>query len=403
MKDYTIIAFALDSFGGPWLSRQFIATHLSQQAKVLYSTPERQFDTLLKNIKSNNKSEPFFAQKALITENLVHLTPGGVFPRFYDTRTALNALSHHLRMERINRTVRSMNWPAEKVIYSWDPAFHEVFGSLDESVSIFHCIDYFPHYFPEGSSDRKRSIRHLESCLKKADIVFTTCKILEDKLAEHVDRKYTRLLHGVNLPAFNHKRAGITPHELKDIPHPRLAHIGRINNKIDVQLMAEIAERNPQWSVVLMGPIVSGLSTETQAGLDRLEKLPNAYLIPGKPPEELPAFYNAIDVGLMAYHMDFWVPYGLPLKYFEFQGGGKPMVCSPLDSMKEFPKYVTIADSVESWIAAIKDALSSDSQEKHDDRKTVSALGSWDHRALEIFEHIEEVRNSTQGRVSGAS
>jgi len=397
MQDHIIVSFAWEDFNGPWLSRQYITTSLAKQVPVLYVTPEQKFDAVINGFRDSGHRKPLRARQTEIRDNLVHLDPGGMFPRFYETRATLNNLTRRLRMDQINRAVKSRGWPDKKILYVWNPDFHDVFGHLDETLSIFHCVDYFPHYFKEGSPGRETSIRNLETCLRKADIVFTTCKVLEDKLAEHVDRKFTRLLHGVDIGAFNEGLAADTPVELQDIPHPRVAHIGRINNKIDVQLMADIAERNPQWSVVLMGPIVSGLKEETKAGLARLEKLPNAHLLPGKRPDELPAYYNAIDVGLMAYHMAFWVPYGFPLKFFEFLGAGKPMICSPLDSMKEFPEFVDIADSADSWIAAIEKALASDTPSRQAQRKELAALSSWDHRAGEIIGHIENHRGQGTG------
>ena len=389
MQDHTIVSFAWEDFDGPWLSRQYIMTSLAKQAPVLYVTPEQRFDAVMKGLRDQKNRKPLRSSQTKIQDNLVHLEPGGVFPRFYESRTTLNRLTRRLRMNRINRTVRSLGWPDKKILYVWNPDFHDVFGGLDETVSIFHCVDYFPHYFPAGSGPREKSIRDLETCLRKADIVLTTCGVLEEKLAEHVDRRYTRLLHGVDIEAFNTDLAADTPAELKDIPRPRLAHIGRINNKIDVELLATIAERNPRWSVVLMGPVVSGLSDATGAGLARLEKLSNAHLLPGKRPDELPAFYNAIDIGLMAYHLDFWVPYGFPLKFFEFLGAGKPMICSPLESMKEFPEFVGIADSADGWIGAIEEALIADSPVKQARRRELAARSSWDNRAREIFGHIE--------------
>jgi hypothetical protein len=389
MQDHTIVSFAWEDFNGPWLSRQYIMTSLAKRAPVLYITPEQRFDAVMAGLRDPQNRKPFLARQTRIRDNLVHLDPGGVFPRFFESRTTLNRLTRRLRMNQINRTVKSLDWPEKKILYVWNPDFHDVFGQMDETVSIFHCVDYFPHYFPEGSGPRKKSIRDLDTCLRKADIVLTTCGALEEKLAEHVDRKYTRLLHGVDIEAFNAGPAEETPAELKDIPRPRLAHIGRINNKIDVELLATIAERNPQWSIVLMGPIVSGLSDATRAGLARLENLPNAHLLPGKRPEELPAFFNAIDVGLMAYHMAFWVPYGFPLKFFEFLGAGKPMICSPLESMKEFSEFVGTADSADTWIGAIEKALAVDSPGIQAQRKELAARSSWDHRAGEIIAHIE--------------
>ena len=137
-----------------------------------------------------------------------------------------------------------------------------------------------------------------------------------------------------------------------------------------------------------MGPVVSGLTEPTRAGLDRLEKLPNAHLLPGRRPDELPAYYAAIDVGLMAYHMDLWVPYGFPLKFFEFLGAGKPMVCSPLDSMREFAEFVGIADSTTTWVAAIEQALITENASKVSRRKELAAQSSWNHRAGEILAHV---------------
>jgi hypothetical protein len=65
------------------------------------------------------------------------------------------------------------------------------------------------------------------------------------------------------------------------------------------------------------------------------------------------------------------------------------MVCSPLDSMAEFPEFVTLADSAESWIEAINVALATDSDAKRARRKELASSSSWDHRAGEILDHLE--------------
>ena len=74
---------------------------------------------------------------------------------------------------------------------------------------------------------------------------------------------------------------------------------------------------------------------------------------------------------------------------FEFLGAGKPMICSPLDSMKEFPEFVDIADSADTWIGAIEKTLASDSPAKQAQRKELAARSTWDHRAGEIIGFIE--------------
>lgn len=387
---YIFISFAWDDFDDPWLTRQYIMNELSKQGKVLYFTLSPAFDEIMTALKSFQGLSKYFPRITEINPSLKHIKAGVFFPRFFIRRQRLNRFSEMLKSWFINAYIFLKNWKGKRVLYIWNPDYYLNFESIKHDLSIFHCDDYFPNFYKEGSPEHARMLNNLEICLQKADIVLTTCDELEKKLTSIVDREYTRFVHGVNIEEYQRQDYQKIPDSLASIPSPRLAHIGRINNKINTKLLAIIARNNPDWSVILMGPTTADLSTDTLAGIEELGRLNNGHILPGVEPEDLPKHCNAIDIGLMAYHMGRWVLYSLPMKYFEYLAAGKPMVCAPIPSMMERSEFVTCATTPDDWINAIKTALDSESEEKRKKRLQESSGYSWANRAGRINELISE-------------
>lgn len=388
VSDQIVISFAWEDFEGPWLSRQFLMRQIADLANVLHITPEMRADQIVPKARIQG-IRSIFPRLREITPSLIHLQPGGCFPRFYESHDWLNFLSLAGRVHVAGACLRRRGWTGSRALYIWNPDFHEYFGRTGESVSFFHCVDYYPDYWPAGSVDHANSLRNLEICLKKADVVFSVSSPIDKRLTEIVDRPITRLAHGVDYHRFADCAGEPAPPELAELPHPRLGHIGRINDKVDTNMLADIALARPTWSVVLLGPIVSDLDATTRAGLARLEALPNAHLFGGKPPLELPAYYHALDVGLLAYRLERWVPYSSPLKYMEFLAAGKPMVSADVEWLRGNDKrFVRCVSALPDWLDAIEAMFTEDSHEIQRLRKEFAAANTWKHRALEVLAHI---------------
>lgn len=46
-------------------------------------------------------------------------------------------------------------------------------------------------------------------------------------------------------------------HPLQDtIPHPRLGYYGVIDERMDLSLIAALADAHPEWQIVMVGPVV---------------------------------------------------------------------------------------------------------------------------------------------------
>jgi len=178
------------------------------------------------------------------------------------------------------------------------------------------------------------------------------------------------------------------PPEMAAIPRPIVAHVGRLNTKIDFALLAEIARRRRDWSVVVLGPLAPVFPHEQRAEVAAFFAQPNAYHIERKRAAELPRYLRHVDVTLMAYRMVGWVVRGFPLKLFEYLAAGKPCVGAPLEENLRYRDAITIAESPNEWIAAIEHALANDSAELVRKRMALAKANSWEARAARIVELV---------------
>ena len=94
---------------------------------------------------------------------------------------------------------------------------------------------------------------------------------------------------------FARARAGVgddgrEPPDQAAIPRPRIGFAGVIDERMDLALLAGVAEQRPDWQLVLLGPV---------AKIDpaALPRLPNMHYLGMKPYPELPDYMAGWDVG----------------------------------------------------------------------------------------------------------
>ena len=79
-----------------------------------------------------------------------------------------------------------------------------------------------------------------------------------------------------------------------DLPHPRLGYFGVIDERLDTQLIEAMADARPEWSLVLVGPVVK-IDPAT------LPRRPNIRYFGQRPYKQLPAYLKGWDVCLLPF------------------------------------------------------------------------------------------------------
>jgi glycosyltransferase involved in cell wall biosynthesis len=147
------------------------------------------------------------------------------------------------------------------------------------------------------------------------------------------------------------------PADLRHIPHPQAGFVGNITeNRIDFPLLAELARRRPDISLVLVGP-----GELEQVRTRYFAALPNVHLLGAKSYTQLPLYIRGFDVCLIPYTLNTFNQGTNPIKLYEYFALGKPVISTSVPSMLKYQPSLCIADTVQEFEQAFNDVLSSGS------------------------------------------
>jgi UDP-galactopyranose mutase len=220
---------------------------------------------------------------------------------------------------------------------------------LDADVTVFDAMDELSKFkfAPEHLLELEQDL------IDKADIVFTGgSSLYEAKKNRHPSVHC--FASSVDRAHFAKARAKLfDPADQEDLPRPRLGFYGVIDERFDAELLDKIAAMRPDWSFVMVGPMVK-ISEED------LPKRPNIHYLGGKTYAELPAYLSGWDVALMPFAMNESTMFISPTKTPEYLAGGKPVVSTPVkDVVRTYGHLegVKIASTAEEFVAACEEAL----------------------------------------------
>jgi len=192
-----------------------------------------------------------------------------------------------------------------------------------------------------------------QELIDRSDIVFTGGSSLFEAKKDRHDNIHC-FPSSVDRAHFMKARVkGFEPADQEDLPRPRLGFYGVIDERFDTALLDEVAKMRPDWSFVMVGPVV-------KISEDELPKRPNIHYLGGKTYAQLPAYLSGWDVALMPFAMNESTEFISPTKTPEYLAGGKPVVSTPIkDVVRHYGQLegVKIADNAVDFVAQCEKAL----------------------------------------------
>ncbi len=181
------------------------------------------------------------------------------------------------------------------------------------------------------------------------------------------------------------------------LPRPRLGFFGVIDERMDLALLAGLADARPEWQLVMVGPVV-------KIDSDSLPRRPNIHWLGMQSYQTLPALMAGWDVCLMPFALNESTRFISPTKTLEYLAGEKPVVSTPVpDVLRLYGAVVRIASGVDAFVEACEQALHETPAQRRQ-RLThamdVVASYSWDGSARVVHELLEA---ALERRLSGAA
>lgn len=230
------------------------------------------------------------------------------------------------------------------------PCFLDQFGAASV---VYDCMDELANfrYAPADIADREQLL------LSRADVVFTGGhRLFEAKSKHHANVHFYGC--GVDVAHYAQARAAATaiPAQLAGLPKPILGYFGVIDERIDYDLIARLAETFANGSIVMVGPLA-------KVEADQLPNYPNLHWLGQRSYDHLPALVKSFDVCLMPFALNEATKYINPTKTLEYMAAGKPIVSTAVaDVVHNFTPVVAVGHTHEEFLAAAQRASTSADQ-----------------------------------------
>jgi len=236
-----------------------------------------------------------------------------------------------------------------RVFWYYTPMAIAFTSDLECDLCIYDNMDELSLF--RGASQQ---LLDLENALfSRCDLVFTGgMSLYEAKKSRH------RSVHGfpssIDFNHFSQARSNHPdPEDQAHIPHPRLGFFGVVDERMDIDLLAETADLRPDWQFVMIGPVVK-IDPAT------LPQRANIHWLGGKSYNDLPRYLSGWDVGFMNFALNEATKFISPTKTPEFLAAGVPVVSTPItDVVKPYGEkgLVEIARNAEEVAAKVETIL----------------------------------------------
>jgi UDP-galactopyranose mutase len=224
-----------------------------------------------------------------------------------------------------------------------------------------------------------------EELLGEADLVFTGgYSLYEAKRARHADVR--PFPSSVDVPHFARARERAPGLNATT----RMGFYGVIDERMDLDLVAKLADARSDWQIEMVGPVVKIDPVD-------LPQRDNLIYTGSRTYDELPATVAGWDVALMPFAINEATRYISPTKTPEYLAAGRPVVSTPIiDVARHYGTIdgVRIADGQARFIQACDEALAMVRARDtgwRDEADALLAAGSWDDTAAGMMAAIGEV------------
>ncbi len=348
-----------------WQRPHHLMSRLSAKSRVIYLRPMN----VLALIKFK-EARAEYSRLLRYNENLYVFMPlifpyGGKFPAI----TKINDFLVTFQTKRLMAKLKIR----KPLLWFYSPLGKYLIGKLDESLVVYDCMDEHAEFrFADG-----RLASYEEELLNSADLVFAGGKSLYNK-----KKRFNSNIHLFPSSVDNdhYKKSfleeTVVPDSIKQLRKKGtvIGYIGAVDERIDYDLLVELAERRPDWSFVIVGPIVKVKRGD-------LPKRANIHYLGKVNYSELPGYMKGFDVGIIPFMQNRLTAMLSPTKTLEYFSAGLPVASTPIPDMEaDFAELVCFGENAELLEEAVKKALLLDKRKL---RETAMAH-SWDKTVADM-------------------
>lgn len=273
-----------------------------------------------------------------------------------------------------------------------DPLSFNIFNSpSDTGVIVYDCHNEAAQV---RDASYQTSMREAE-LLARADLVLTSSRALE--------REKSRFAHechfvsgGVEAAHFGAAFEAQTPtaQDISQLAAPILGYFGTIDERLDFALLETIAAANPDWNLVLIGPI-------ERLDEDEFPQRENIHFLGAREYSQLPEYAQSFDACLLPFLQTEATSFLLPTQTLEYLATGKPIIATALPELQaDFAGALYLANTHDDFLKQCRAAFSHRDTPMLQSGLMRANENPWDKAVAQIQNHLDDAVLGNQIKVS---
>ena len=176
------------------------------------------------------------------------------------------------------------------------------------------------------------------------------------------------------------------PNDMNFVPRPVLGYFGAVDERLDYELIAALADADPNWSLVMVGPV-------ERINPESLPRRANIFWLGRRPYGEMPDYAHGFQVGIAPFAVNEATRLHRPAKLGEYLLAGRPAVCTDLPEARseDFAGGVVLAGTREEFIEACRRAVRGADHEATQRVRRAWAKRSWKRVARTMEAGVEAI------------
>lgn len=208
------------------------------------------------------------------------------------------------------------------VAWYYTPMALRFSNHLTPATTVYDCMDELSAF--QGAPPEL--IEQEQMLFERADVVFAGgASLYGSKKNQH---------HNVHLFPSSIDRAHFAaarqairdPEDQASIPHPRIGFFGVLDERLDRELVRQVAADHPEWNFVLIGPVV-------KIHPEDLPHADNIHYLGQKSYADLPKYLANWDVAILPFARNAATKFISPTKTPEYLAAGKPVVSTAINDV----------------------------------------------------------------------
>jgi len=204
---------------------------------------------------------------------------------------------------------------------------------------------------------------------------------------------------GVDVAHFGRARSDDleVPADVASLAGPIMGYYGVIDERLDYELLRNLAAQLPELQLVMVGPVVKVDPRE-------LPQAPNIHWLGQRDYAQLPSYLKSFDVCLMPFALNEATEYINPTKTLEYMAGGRPIVSTAVaDVVHHFTPVVAVADSPEEFVNAVRSAATAPDAAMIERGLEQAAHNSWTSIVAQMERIIQQAVQASHAPAAGRS